>query len=480
MHATPFRRRALRTSAIAVLVAAVVAACGPAASLTPGPTPSATAATPSATPAASPAEVAIPATPAGDRLRWVVDTLNGDVAGLAEDDVADVFNEAFLAQVPPAQLVPALRQLAGGAPFTVTSYSGTGDTQATATITGQDVALVVQIAVDADAPHRIAGLLFQPADAAAPTPVPVGSWDDVDAALAALAPRASLFVGEVSDGTCTPIHGLDADAPLAIGSTFKLYVLGALAQAVADGDATWDESLAIRDDLKTLPSGTMQDEAAGTTFPLREFATRMISISDNTAADHLLVRVGRESVEAMLPRMGMADPAANVPFLAAGDLFVLKATRFADLATRYLAADAAARRVLLDGEVAAASVTLADFEDWTAPRAIDTLEWFGSTSDLCRAMAWLAAAGDSGEAGAPVLDVLAVNPALQLDAATWPYVGFKGGSEPGVLQLTWLLERTDGRRFVLSMTLNDPASAEDDVAAAVALAQGAVELLAKE
>jgi hypothetical protein len=407
-----------------------------------------------------------------------VETLNGDVAGLTEDEVADAFNEAFLAQVPAAELLPVFRQLAGGAPFTVTGFNGAGPTQATATVAGQDMALAVQIAVDAAAPHRIAGLLFQPADAAAPTPVPVASWDDVDVALAALAPRTSLFVGQVSQGTCTPIHARDGDTPLAIGSTFKLYVLGAVAQAVADGDATWDESLAVRDELKTLPSGTMQDEAAGTTFPLREFATRMISISDNTAADHLLFRVGRDAVEAMLPRMGMADPAANVPFLAAGDLFVLKATRFADLATRYLAADADERRELLDGEVAAASVTLADFGDWTTPRAIDTLEWFASTSDLCRVMAWLSAEAAAGEAGAPVMDVLAVNPGLRLDAAVWPYVGFKGGSEPGVLQLTWLLERADGQSFVLSMTLNDPGSAADDVASAIALAQGAVALLA--
>ena len=69
----------------------------------------------------------------------------------------------------------------------------------------------------------------------------------------------------------------------AIGSAFKLYVLGALARAVADGDATWQERLAIRDAWKSLPSGAMRDEPAGSAFTLRHYAEQMISVSDNTA-----------------------------------------------------------------------------------------------------------------------------------------------------------------------------------------------------
>jgi len=74
--------------------------------------------------------------------------------------------------------------------------------------------------------------------------------------------------------------------------------------------------------------------------------------------------------------------------------------------------------------------------------------------DMCHAMASLLdAAGETPEN--PVMQVLSVNPGVAVDAATWPYVGFKGGSEPGVLGLTWLLRRQDGRHFVVSMTWND-------------------------
>jgi hypothetical protein len=78
---------------------------------------------------------------------------------------------------------------------------------------------------------------------------------------------------------------------------------------------------------------------------------------------------------------------------------------------------------------------------------------------------------------APIRRILAQNPGIAFDKKTWPYVAFKGGSEPGVLSLTWLLERSDGRSFVLSIVLNDSARAIDE-AGAVNVAEGAVNLLA--
>jgi hypothetical protein len=46
--------------------------------------------------------------------------------------------------------------------------------------------------------------------------------------------------------------------------------------------------------------------------------------------------------------------------------------------------------------------------------------------------------------------ILRKNPGIPHDPKVWKSVGFKGGSEPGVMTLTLLLERTDGRWFVLS------------------------------
>ena len=39
----------------------------------------------------------------------------------------------------------------------------------------------------------------------------------------------------------------------------------------------------------------------------------------------------------------------------------------------------------------------------------------------------------------------------------WAYVGFKGGSEPGVVNFSWLLRDVAGVDHVLVMSWNDPA-----------------------
>jgi beta-lactamase class A len=454
---------------------AAASGASPAASPAAGGSPSGAA---SASPSAGPTgPITLPTTPAGTRLQWVLDVINGGGANLTPAQANEAFAPSFLAQVPVDQLIAALGQVAAAGPFTVGSYTpGPDALRAEARLDGAAAGLSVGIAVDAAPPNRIVGLLFRPV-AADPSASPAASWDEIDTALRGLVSEPAMLAAEITDGRCVPIHALDADTSRAIGSTFKLYVLGELTREVSAGTVAWEEQLAIRDDWKSLPSGTMQDESAGTKHTLAWFATQMISISDNTAADHVLHRLGREDVEKNLSAMGLADPSRMTPFPATRDLFVLKATKNANLAEEYLAADSAGRRALLDGRVAATPIALADLADWTSPRAIDTLEWFASTSDLCAAMANLQGLGVQPGLG-EALATLAVNPGMPVDRERWPFVGFKGGSEPGVLQLTWLLRRADERWFALSMTLDDPASASDHSVAAVSLAQGALNLLA--
>lgn len=44
---------------------------------------------------------------------------------------------------------------------------------------------------------------------------------------------------------------------------------------------------------------------------------------------------------------------------------------------------------------------------------------------------------------------------MAFDLTQWSYIGFKGGSEPGVLSLSWLLQRADGRWFSIVAIAND-------------------------
>ena len=133
---------------------------------------------------------------------------------------------------------------------------------------------------------------------------------------------------------------------------------------------------------------------------MRALAERMISISDNTATDHLLYTVGRERVEAALQTAKHAKPELDIPFLSTRELFLMKLEPTA--IDEYLKLPAAKRRVTLDktlaGQAPRRSSTSAT---WTTARRIDKLEWFASSTDLCRAMATLwTRAQDPGRAAA--------------------------------------------------------------------------------
>jgi hypothetical protein len=140
-----------------------------------------------------------------------------------------------------------------------------------------------------------------------------------------------------------------------------------------------------------------------------------------------------------------------VPFLTTVELFKLKGEPSGELAKKYLAFDAAGRRAFLDGDLAARP--RAAIQPWGKPSHVDTLEWFASANDLCRVMDWLRRHTESGPA-APLRQVLAINRGLPLGDA-WSYVGFKGGSEPGVLNLTYLLRSAGGDWYALSAGWND-------------------------
>lgn len=54
--------------------------------------------------------------------------------------------------------------------------------------------------------------------------------------------------------------------------------------------------------------------------------------------------------------------------------------------------------------------------------------------------------------------ILAINPGsgLTIPRDRWQYVGFKGGSEPGVLNMTYLLQSTKGVWYAVSIPWNNP------------------------
>ncbi len=430
-----------------------------------------TATTASGTPVA---DTTIPDSPVGNRIAWVLDELNAQPLDLTSDDVNAAFSPLILTQVPAEQILAGFEDVAALGPFEFNGFwePPTSTSAAGLLVSSSGDEYLMFIEVEVDEPYRLNGLNFQPV----PRPVELASWDEFDTQLAALASDVAFMAAEVSEGTCEPVHSLNPETSLAIGSAFKLYVLGELARKIETGEAAWDDEIGINDAWKSLPSGILQDEQAGTTLTLQRYAELMISISDNTATDHLLRVLGRDNVETIQATMGHREPERNLPFLTTRELFVLKLVIPQDQLAAYIAANDDEQRAFLESDVANAGLSINDATDWSSPRQIDTIEWFASPEDLCQAMIWLDEQG-SKPGMEPVRDVLSMNPGVPLDEETWTWVGFKGGSEPGVLNLTLLLEREDGRKYVVTVGLNDGSQLVDE-GATVQLLMGALNLLA--
>ena len=446
-----------RTMAVALAAAGVVTATA-ACSGTPQKPPSATA-TGSANTAKSAA--ALPATPPGAQARWLLGAIAHQPIPAAA--ITAHFGQAFLGKIPPAQLTATLAQVKS---LRLDSVLASTSEFVTLAVTDNGQPQIVLLNVDA---HGLIDGLRLTAEPSQPALTVPATWAAVDKQVQQAAPQVRLLVARIAGGACQTVHAVDATTPAPLGSAFKLYVLDALARAIAEGTVSWDQRLTLTSQLTSLPSGELSTEPAGTQVTVLQAAQDMISSSDNTAADLLLTLLGRTAVEAAATATGMANPALDTPFLTTRELFVLKLDDWPSLANRYLALSAAGRQALLTSTVdrvplSALHVTAPT--GWTGPRDIAAIEWFASPADICRVYASLAAL--SRQPGlAPVASILEINNGgLSLDPAHWSSTWFKGGSEPGVLTLNYLATTSTGQSYVVSVLAANPTAPIPATAAA--------------
>jgi beta-lactamase class A len=439
--------------ALIVAVVLVAAACS-----SPGAAPVRSAA---AAPVGPAKAVIPPDTPAGAQLRWLIGALAR--LPLPDAQVRAHFDAAFLAQVSPPVLNQALEAVVSVKLLSI-QISELSTLVASASTGG--AVQQAQVWLTVDRRDLISGLRISPVTTA-PTPA---TWAGVDTALRSVAPQVRLLVANVSTGSCQPVHSIDPGSAAPLGSAFKLYVLDALGNAVASGTVHWNQPLSVTGQLKGLPPGELQNEPAGTQVSVLDTAAKMISISDNTAADMLINLLGRAAVEAALTTTGMARPALDRPFLTTREIFILKLDQWPTLANRYIAANETSRRALLASTVDPAPLPAVSAAGaWTTPRNINSLEYFASASDICRAYTSLAALARRPGLS-PIDQVLSLNDdGLQLDPGQWKATWFKGGSEPGVLTLAYLATTRTGQSYVVTVLAENPSQPINEATAIPAI-----------
>jgi len=396
----------------------------------------------SAPPTAAPAQ----RTPLETRAAEVVDAING------KSDPAKVFSPGFLKAVPPAQLaaVSASFRAQLGDAVAVETLTPRAGTRAMLVIRFERGTAKGSIAIDPAQGNLITELLFTQLD-------PVAQAGDTPAALAAeitaLPGVVNAWFGPLGGGA--PLVSINPDNPLALGSSFKLYVLAALAEDVKAGKRKWSDAVPLTE--KSYPSGQLQNWPQGAPMTLHTLASLMISISDNTATDQLIKVLGKDRILKAMKDSGHADPARNTPFLTTRELFVLKASDAPRIAG-YRKSDATGRAAILkalDSESRTLDEVNAAFAN--GPKALD-LEWYASPADLAKLLAYMRRTADP-----KAFEILAINPtASDTVRKNWAYAGFKGGSEPGVINLTWLLTDKAGRDWMLTLGWNNEAAVVED------------------
>ncbi len=399
----------------------------------------------------------------GTQLAWFLGLLGG--AELTAEEYEARFDESFRNVVPFDEgFLPTVQSLQAMGPYQVVEQQRRSETGLSALIQAADGTQFV-LNLDVGAEDRIVGLVIQPAEI--PTlENPPQSFEDAVTQLNEMG-ATSLLAAEVVGGECQPIHAVGADSPMPLGSVFKLYVLGALADAIAAGDVDWDDEIVITEEIKSIPSGELQLRPAGSTTTVREAAQLMISISDNTATDLLMDLLGRERVEEAQAEYGHTQPELNMPMLTTREFAVLKIGPNAEaLREEFLNADETRRREILE-EIADVPASSLDALTFTEPVAPDTLEWFASPEDICAAHVRLQERAQ--EAGLePIADILSINPGIPTDR--WAYVAFKGGSEPGLMAASWLVRGEDSRTFVLTSSVLNTEQPVDEITAALLMA----------
>ena len=243
--------------------------------------------------------------------------------------------------------------------------------------------------------------------------------------------EVSIYVGKNNE---EELLAYNSDKDLAVGSTFKLYVLKALYDEITTTDKTWDDIIRLNEKNMTLPSGIIQNWSIDTPVTVKTLSSLMISLSDNTATDHLIDYVGRKNIEEIVDEK-------NIPFLKTSDMFKLKHGISNDRINEYLNADLQKKREILNN-LDDVKVSINDISG--SAKLIDSIEWFYTTKELSNIIYELKDA-----------DEISINPGLA-SKDSWNLIGYKGGSEEGVLQLTHLLQKTsDSDYYTVSVTVNN-------------------------
>lgn len=114
-----------------------------------------------------------------------------------------------------------------------------------------------------------------------------------------------LVAMEVRDLVTGYTSGFNADAVMPAASTIKIPVMVEVFKQMEEGRFDLNRRVELFEQDKDWGSGTLCDAPVGSTFPVSDLLTQMITVSDNTAANMLIRLVGRQRINETMADLGL-------------------------------------------------------------------------------------------------------------------------------------------------------------------------------
>jgi beta-lactamase class A len=116
--------------------------------------------------------------------------------------------------------------------------------------------------------------------------------------------KVTLYAKNLDTGAS---FGISPEEPVRTASTIKLPIMVECFFEAQHGALTWTEPLKLTDSEKVSGTGVVRELSDGDELPIRDFMHLMIVVSDNTATNLILNRIGGNAVNRRMAQLGLTQ-----------------------------------------------------------------------------------------------------------------------------------------------------------------------------